>query len=226
MNILLIESDSLFADEIKRLLEKEKYKVLVAESGVKALSMAFSHQLDIIIMERIMPDMDGIVICKELLLRHDVPLIILSNTNDRNDKILCIGTGAYDYIEKPIWAADIAYMVRTIIHNQENQPMKNEKEILEYKDTLKLDVENRIISICAVEASFTMKETEIIELFLRHKNEVLSKCFIHETIWKEPEYYDTGYVSTYINRIRNKLNEYDLDPIKTIRLKGYKWEDI
>lgn len=225
MRILVIETDFNFAAEIREHLEKEEHTVYTAYDGISGLSTAMSRELDMIIMERIIPNSDGVMLCRELLKRHDVPLIMLSDIHDRNDKILCFGMGTEEYMEKPVRAIDIVYRVRTIIKRQEQRALEDKKKDLNYKGVLEVDIDTKRIFINNREMHFTNKEYEIIEFFITHKNEIFARNEIYEEIWKEPEYYDTGYVTTYINRLRRKLSIYDLHPIKTIRNRGYMWTD-
>ena len=225
MDILIIEPDTVFGEQIKTVLEKNNMRVFLAFDGISGLSIAFSRHLDFIVMERFITDIDGITLCKELLKRHDIPLLILSDISDRNDKILCIGTGAEEYIEKPIRPIDILYHLNMLIKRNEVYNQSKHDSILKYKDIIHLNCRIKQVLIYNKDIDFTDKEYDILELLLSHKGVCFSKEEIYQNVWKKPEYYDTGYVTTYINRLRSKFSKYNFNPIKTIRLKGYMIEE-
>ena len=225
MVILVIESNYNFATQIRDNLERDGHEVYTAYDGTTGLATALSRRLDMVIMERIMPDMDGVHICQEIMKRHDIPLLMISDITDRNDKILCIGLGAEDYMEKPLRPVDILYRVRKIIKRREELAIEEERKLLSYKNILTIDPEEQKVIIDEKEVYFTGKEYELLLFFMTHRGKVYHKSEIYKYIWKEPEYYDTGYVTTYINRLRTKLKKYNLKPIKTIRTKGYMWSE-
>lgn len=225
MVILVIESDFNFALSVREQLEKDGHEVYTAYDGTSGLATAMSRHLDMVIMERIMPDTDGIRLCTEIMKRHDIPLLMISDIHTRNDKILCLGLGAEEYVEKPIRSQDVLYKVRKIIKRREERTEEEEKKALMYKGILTVDADNKRVYIKGKELDLTGREYEMLLFFLTHRGKIYTRAEIYEQIWKEPEYYDTGYVTTYINRLRTKLAKYGLKPIKTIRLKGYMWSE-
>ena len=165
-----------------------------------------------------LPEEDGVILCRELLKTVDVPLLIMSGIHSREDKMLCIGNGAEEYLEKPLRPADVLYRVRRLKKKQEERKREEDQKLLRYRELLLADGG---VYVHGRKQNFTNREYDLLLFFLTHRDRIYSKGEIFESVWKEPASNDTGCVTTYINSIRMKLSKYDLNPIKTVRTKGY-----
>ncbi len=221
MIIVVIEPDEYMASSIKEQLQKDDHKVYIAGNGISGIESVRSRNAELIIMERNLPDSDGIEICRRIYTERKAPIIVISDIHTREDKILCIGFGAYEYMERPVRPIDILYRVRKVVDSLTEKKARDEEKKLHYSGKLTINDGEKRAYIQGKPIDLTEKEYELLRFFLTHRERIYSGEEIYENVWKEPAYNDTGCVTTYISRIRNKLLKYDLRPIKTVRGKGY-----
>ena len=221
--ILVAEDDFEIAMAIKKYLEKENYKVIWGSTGVEALEEFHMHKFDLAIIDIMMPEMDGLTLCKNIKLKSRIPVIILSAKNKELDKVEGLNIGADDYMTKPFSLLELSARVNRHIKSYESFKGKENKKILKHRDGLSIDLENNIVYLDSEKVNLTEKEYEILNLFVNNPKETFSKREIYENIWGSD--LDTNTVTVHIKKLREKLDENIKRPkfIETVWGKGYRY---
>lgn len=217
MKILVCDDESLIRNVIKEYLVIERYEVIEAENGVEAIELAKNNSIDLVIMDIMMPKMDGYQAVKEIKKIQDVPFIMLTARSEEFDKLLGFEIGADDYVTKPFSPKELVARVKAVLKRTQN-----EVNNFTY-DTLVLDDLAHEVRIDGIIVPLTPKEYELLKYFINNKNIALSRESILLNIWGYDFYGDERTVDTHVKTLRNSLGEYR-DLIKTVRGMGYKFE--
>ncbi|NRF39455.1 response regulator transcription factor [Pedobacter foliorum] len=206
MEILLIEDDQRVADLIKRGLEEQDFKVTVAFDGEMGKKLALSKPYDLIIMDIILPKINGLDLCKEI--RHvyaNIPIIMLTALGTTDDKVEGFDAGADDYLVKPFELRELHVRVRALL-KRNHAPVKDQGFILKYAD-LELNNQTKTVFRSGTEISLTPKELKLLEFMMRNSERVLSRAEIAEKVWDA--HFDTGtnFIDVYINYLRKKIDK-------------------
>ncbi len=223
--VLIIEDEKELAQILGDYLEVEGFFSELAYDGESGLRMFLDKKPDMVILDIMLPKMDGIEVCKRIREVSDVPILILSAKNGEMDKVISLGIGADDYVTKPFGASELIARVKAHIRRY---TAKQEKQDPAKKETLCIG--NLKLKKDCYEASFgeqsldlTTKEFEVLYFFASHPGQVFSKEQIYEQIWGSNEYGDLSSVAVYIKRLRRKLEQFEADYIKTVWGVGYKF---
>jgi len=224
--VLIIEDEKELAEILGEYLDVEGYEVMLAFDGQKGLKYVEDFNPDLILLDIMLPIIDGMTLCKKVRETLDIPIIMLSAKSGEMDKVICLGIGADDYVTKPFSPLELVARVKA--HLRRFDKTHNEKEMLgaglEVKaGRLTLSKESYTAKIDEVEVNFTTKEFMVLYFFASHNNQVFTKEQLYENIWGMNEYGDISSVAVYIKRIREKLKEYQIDYIKTVWGIGYKF---
>lgn len=217
MKILVVDDEKLIRDVIKEYLLNENYKVLEAEDGIQAIEMAEKYDIDLIILDIMMPKKDGYSAYKEIRENKVIPTIILSARNEEYDKLIGFDLGIDDFLAKPFSPKELVARVKAVLRR--NQQLTSS---FEYK-TLKVDFMGRVITIDNKEIKVTPKEFELLSYFIKNKNIAISRETLLNKIWGYDFYGDYRTIDTHIKMLRNNLGIYR-DLIVTVRSIGYKFE--
>ncbi|SHF66673.1 DNA-binding response regulator, OmpR family, contains REC and winged-helix (wHTH) domain [Caldanaerobius fijiensis DSM 17918] len=228
-NVVLIADDDKNVQEILQLyLKKEGFDVEFADDGDMALKKARDLKPDLIILDIMMPVLDGLEVCKQLRKESDVPIIMLTAKGEDLDKILGLEIGADDYVTKPFNPREVVARVKAVIRRVAERGEKgghNKKNVIAYPG-LEIDIDNYYVKLNGQEVAMTPKEIELLWYLASNCNKVFTREQLLEEIWGYDYYGDTRTVDTHIKRIRAKLNKKDNYPwdIKTVWGVGYKFE--
>ena len=217
MNVLVVDDEKLIREVIKEYASLEKYNVYEAENGIEALKIIDEVDIDVIVLDIMMPKMDGYTFFKELKKEKGIPTIILSARNDEYDKLLGFELGVDDYLTKPFSPKELMARIKAITRRGQN---KEDKFV--YK-TLVVDFVGHTIEIDNKEVNVTPKEFEILTYFINNKNVAISREALLNKLWGYDYFGDDRTIDTHIKMLRNNLGIYR-DLIKTVRGIGYKFE--
>ena len=217
MRVLLVEDEKGVAGFVKKGLEEELYTVDVSADGIEGLSMALDTQYDIIILDVMLPGMNGIDVCKQLRKKGiSTPVLVLTAKDAVRDKVIGLDSGADDYLTKPFLFEEFLARIRALTR-------RITTDIVELVCTdLKLDIRSHKAYIGTAEITLRRKEFTILEYLLRNKGRVLSRTQILENIWGYNSDPATNIVDVHIKSIREKIAaECDTEYIRTVRGIGY-----
>lgn len=223
--ILVIEDDIDINGLISRYLQKQNYSVYSAFDGKEALELISSNDFHLIILDLMLPEVEGYSVLKIIRKHKNVPVLILSAKNDEIDKIEALDLGADDYITKPFTVGELlarvnAQIRRFVLLNNSNQLTSN---ILKFKN-LQLNSDTYEVFKDDIPISLSAKEFEILKLFIENPNKVFSKPHIYREIWKDEYLGDDNAIMVQINRLRSKIEDNTSEPsyIQTVWGIGYK----
>lgn len=223
--ILVVEDDLDIHNLITRYLQKQNYSVHSAFNGKEALELFASNDYHLIILDLMLPEVNGYEIIETIRKQKNVPVLILSAKSDEIDKIEALDLGADDYITKPFTVGELlarvnAQIRRFVLFNSLNQSTEN---ILKFK-SLRINLDTYEAFKNDMPISLSAKEFEILRLFIENPNKVFSKPQIYRVIWKEEYYGDDNVIMVQINRLRSKIEDNPSNPtyIQTVWGIGYK----
>ncbi len=215
MKILLVEDNKTIAKNIKKYLEIEWYEVLVAENGLYWLEVARKNDFDIILLDLMLPWMDGIEICKQLKKEKDIPIIMTTAKWQLDDKLEWFDVWADDYLVKPFDLEELFARIKALSKRFWNQ------ELFEIWD-LEIDLEAKKVLKNNEEIKLTIKEFNILEILLNNIGIAISRTAIIEELWWGDSLFEwDGKLDVYISNIRKKLGK---DFVETVKWFGYKIE--
>jgi len=215
--ILIIEDEARIADFIKRGLTYEGYRVQVAYSGEEGLAKAQETPPDLIILDLMLPDIDGLELCRILREDSDVPILILTARDRVTDKVAGLDSGADDYLVKPFAFDELLARIRALLRRRKPPS----EPILSFAD-LTMDLTTREVRRGERVIKLTPKEFDLLELFLRHPRQVLTRDIIYERIWGYDFGGESNIIDVYIRYLRSKLEEKgESRLIHTVRGVGY-----
>lgn len=217
MNILVVDDEKLIRSVIKDYLENEGMIIFEAENGYEAIRVFKEEKIDLIILDIMMPKMDGYETLKELRKISEAPVIMLTAMKEELDKLHGFDLGVDDYVTKPFSPKELVARVKAILKRDGKI-----KEIYQYKDLI-IDYKGRKVTIDNKEVELTPKEYELLTYFISNKGIALSRETLLNVIWGYDFYGDYRTVDTHIKMLRRSLGKYR-DLIKTVRAVGYKYE--
>ena len=225
--ILIIEDEEAIADLEKDYLELSDFDVTIEHDGEEGLKQALSGDYGLIILDLMLPGMDGFEVCKHIREKKDVPVIMVSAKKDDIDKIRGLGLGADDYLTKPFSPSELVARVKAHLSRYSRLVGNNAKknDIIEIRE-LKIDKTARRVFIDGVEKPFTTKEFDLLTFLADHPNQVFSKEELFRQIWNMESVGDIATVTVHIKKIREKI-EYDTSNpqyIETIWGVGYRFK--
>lgn len=211
MKILVVDDEKLIVKGIKFSLEKDGYEVEAAYDGLSGLEMIKQGGYDLVLLDVMLPKMNGFEVCQAAREFSSVPIIMLTAKSDDSDKIAGLEYGADDYITKPFNILEIEARIKAIFRRMD-RIAKSDDKVIESKD-LKLYPESRRVFIKDVEYNLTQKEYEVLELLVTNPNKVFSREALLKTIWGNEYPGDVRTVDVHIRRLREKIELSPSDPL-------------
>lgn len=223
--ILVVDDDKDILDIIEIYLKNDNFNVITAEDGSIAMDKLREHDIDLIILDIMMPNLDGIHACLEIRKKEKVPIIMLSAKDDSSSKILGLNVGADDYVTKPFNPLELVARVKSQIrrYSEFNVERPKNKEEIVINDMI-INTASREVFIGEKLIELTPIEFSILEVLAKNRGRVLSTENIYESVWKEPFYNAKNTVAVHIRNIREKIEISPKDPkyIKVVWGVGYK----
>ena len=217
MNVLIIDDELLIRDVVKEYCLNEGYKVLEASNGIEGLEILEKESVDIIVLDIMMPKMDGYTFFSKMKEKYNIPTIVLSARSEEYDKLFGFSIGIDDYLTKPFSPKELIARIKAISKRYK----KEEKEEFNYLG-IKIDFKGRVLYIDNKEVAITPKEFDLLKYFIENPNTAISREQILNKVWGYDYFGDDRTIDTHIKILRNKLGKYR-DSIVTVRSIGYKF---
>ncbi|WP_333861972.1 response regulator transcription factor [Clostridium sp.] len=222
--ILIIEDDEEINNLIYNTLKKEKYNIIQAFNGEDAINKYYNDTFQLVILDLMLPYIDGLEVLKKIREESTVPVIILSAKDQETDRVIGLGMGADDYIIKPFFTRELTARVKSQLRRYLNYNRTQPKNsILHYLD-LELNTLNYKVFKKTKELNLTPKEFQLLKLFLENPDRVFTKAQIFNNVWENKYIHDDNTVMVNIKRLRNKIEDNPNTPkyISTVWGIGYK----
>lgn len=218
--ILVVDDEWNIYRLISRFAEHEGHETMGALNGAEAIQLCREHDFDIVLMDVMMPGMDGFAACTAIKKEKDVPVLMLSARGAEYDKLRGFEAGVDDYVVKPFSPRELMARVNVIVSRHKNLSIRTPEELL---GGLRIDRLGRNVFVDNVKTELTAKEFDLLEYFVKNKGIALSRNQILDAVWGYEYYGDDRTVDWQIKLLRNKLGIYRVY-IKTLRGVGYKFE--
>ena len=220
--ILVVDDEIKIREIIKEYAEFEGYEVAQAEDGMQAVEMVKNQDFDIIIMDVMMPKLDGYSACKEIRKIKKIPVIMLSARGEEYDKLFGFEIGVDDYVVKPFSPKELMARIRAVLNRA--SATQHTEDVIKYEG-LEINFTAREVKIDGERVSMTPKEYDLLFYLVKNMNIALSREKLLEEVWGFDFYGDDRTVDTHIKMLRNSLGKYR-NLIVTLRGMGYKFEKI
>lgn len=220
--ILVVDDEQRIREIIKEYAEFNGFQVTQAEDGMDAVEKVRNEDFDIIIMDIMMPKLDGYSACKEIKKTKEIPVIMLSARGEEYDKLFGFEIGVDDYVVKPFSPKELMARIRAVLNRVQNS--RKTEDIITY-ETLVINFTAREVTIDGEKVQMTPKEYDLLFYMVRNMNIALSREKLLEEVWGFDFYGDDRTVDTHIKMLRNSLKQYR-NLIVTLRGMGYKFEKI
>jgi DNA-binding response OmpR family regulator len=227
--ILVADDDAEIRDIVRIYLQNEGFRVLEAEDGAQALRLLRSESVDLVVLDVMMPHLDGMKACLKIREKSGIPIIMLSAKGEDIDKITGLTMGADDYVAKPFNPLELIARVKAQLRKLERAggggAKAADEPIIEINDLL-IDKDRHSVTVRSKEVALTPIEFAILELMARHRGHVFNVDKIYQSVWKENKFLSDNTVMVHIRNIREKLEENPREPqiVKTVWGVGYKIE--
>jgi len=221
-NLLLAEDDNNLGILLRNYLDVKNYKTTLCVNGKIALEEFPRVSYDLCILDIMMPEMDGLTLAKEMRkINPGIPVIFLTAKNQKEDVIEGFITGADDYITKPFSMEELLYRIEAILRRV-SEPVVHKKEESYIIGEYSFDALKQLLSFRNQTVKLTTKESELLELLCRHRNEILERNFALKAIWIDDNYFNARSMDVYITKLRKYLKKDPTIKILNIHGKGYK----
>lgn len=219
--VLVVDDDQHIAELISLYLEKEGYRTVVVYDGKKALEKVTIEKPDLVMLDIMLPGMDGYQVCTEIRKQSNVPVIMLTAKGETFDKVLGLELGADDYIVKPFEPKELVARVKAVLRRYDTKPVEQDK-VLNYPN-LEINFSNYSVMYHGKGLEFPPKEFELLYYLAEHPNRVFTREQLLDHIWGYEYLGDTRTVDVHVKRIREKLSKEDEWGILTVWSVGYKF---
>jgi len=219
--ILVVDDENSVRDLIQLILKRENYEIITVSDGKSAIEASKTEKPDLIILDLMLPDINGYEVCKEIYNTSQIPIIMLTAKNEVIDKVLGLEYGADDYITKPFESIELIARVKAVLRRRNND---TSSEVI-VCNKLKIDLTNMVITKNDEEISVTQKEFQLLELLSRNPKKVFGREDLLQKLWGYDYYGDSRVVDTCITRLRKKIEDDNTNPryIITVFGMGYRF---
>ena len=222
--VLVVDDAKSLREFVRRNLDVRGYRVVTAVNGADALAQFQAHEIDLVILDLIMPQMDGLEVIRRLRMTSNVPIIVLSALGEENTKIQALNRGADDYLTKPFGVGELLARVQAVLRRAQHAPLKQESPVI-VRGSIVLDRERHEVTIDGQPVDLTPTEFSLLEYLMRNAGKVLPHRAILQNVWG-PEYgQEAEYLRVYIGRLRQKIEPDPNNPkyLHTERGVGYSF---
>jgi phosphate regulon transcriptional regulator PhoB len=223
--ILIVDDEPPIIEVLEYNLKKANYEVIVARDGQEALEKARRQRPDLVILDLMLPKLDGLEVCRALRRDGDLPIIMLTAKDEEVDRVVGLELGADDYVVKPFSVRELVARVKTVLRRSGPKP-EPVSEVLQVGD-LRLDAARHEVHLGSTELELTSLEFDLLHVLMAHADRVLTREQLLDQVWGYDYYGDTRTVDTAVKRLRAKLRRLapDSEFILTVRGVGYKLQE-
>ena len=212
MKILVVDDEMLLVKRIRFNLQNEGYDVITGSNGLEAVALVQEQNPDLVVLDVMMPEMDGLTACSKIREFSDVPIIMLTAKTDDMDKLIGFDHGVDDYLTKPFNILELKARIRALLRRSRAAAPKEQPSNTLSIGSITLDLDARNAYRAGVLADLTAKEFDVIEFLMRNPNRVYSREALLDTIWAYEYRSDIRTVDVHIRRLREKLEENPAEP--------------
>lgn len=225
MKILVIEDEPRLAEYLRKALSESSYVVDVAHDGVTGRQLALEGHYDLVLLDVMLPRVDGFQVLHELRRETSVPVLMLTARDAVDDRVRGLQAGADDYLVKPFALSELLARVQALLRRGTARPARSDSEVLRLAD-LEVDLVRRRAIRSGVRLNLTAKEFTLLTLLLRRQGQVLSRSLLAEQVWDMNFDSNTNVVEVAVRRLRSKLDDpFGKKLLHTVRGMGYVLED-
>jgi two-component system, OmpR family, response regulator ResD len=221
--ILVVDDDTTVSEVVARYLERDGYAVETVADGRTALDRALAEPPDLVVLDLMLPGMDGLEVMRRLRERERVSVILLTAKGEHTDRIIGLRLGADDYVVKPFSPAELVARVDAVLRRVDTSPELEEPIAF---DDLELDPVARRVTVRGEEVQLTVREYELLLHFMRHPGQVFSRDQLMDAVWQYSFYTDTSTVTVHVRRLRAKIEADPSEPrwLQTVWGVGYRFQ--
>lgn len=229
-SVLIVEDEESLAEPLAFLLKKEGFEVALAGDGPTALEIFASEQIDIVLLDLMLPGMSGTEVCRQLRRTSSVPVIMVTARDSEIDKVVGLELGADDYVTKPYFARELIARIRAVLRRGgDNTPQSEELAddgMVLRENRVMMDVERHIVTVDGHKVPMPLKEFDLLEYLMRNSGRVLTRGQLIDRVWGADYVGDTKTLDVHIKRLRSKIERNPSRPeiLVTVRGLGYKFE--
>ncbi|MBE5796165.1 MAG: response regulator transcription factor [Clostridiales bacterium] len=225
-HILLVDDEPLMLKGLKYTLEQEGYETELAMDGEEALDKFLAHPFDLVLLDVMLPKLDGLSVCQRIREHSNVPIIMLTAKGEDMDKILGLEYGADDYMTKPFNILEVRARIRTVLRRATASQPLEDKKIIRVRD-MEVNLLKRTVTLGGKDVKLTAKEFDLLQLFITNRGRPFSRQEMLETVWKYDYTGDARTVDVHIRRLREKVERNTNQPefILTKWKVGYYFTD-
>lgn len=225
-HILVVEDEPAIADSVALNLREEGFKATVAYRGDEGLRLALEGGFDLIILDLMLPGLDGRELCRRLRRQSEVPILMLSARGREIDKVLGLEIGADDYLTKPFGMLELIARVKALLRRAQTSAAVTDSRDERYEaGEVVMEVARHQVTLGGEPVSLRPKEFELLRVLLANRDRVVSRDRLLELVWGEDRFLDRGTLDVHIRRLREKLEKHPSNPrrIRTVRGVGYTY---
>jgi len=224
--ILLVEDEAAIADSVAYSMRNEGFEVEIAADGLSALSLYRSFHPDLIILDLMLPKLNGLDLCRAIRKESSVPIIMLTAKTEEIDRVLGLELGADDYVSKPFSIRELIARVKAVLRRAEAGREDKGDAVLEVGD-VQMDVARRRVTVRGNPVHLPLKQFELLRILLANKGKVIERGELFRQVWDADEEYDSGTLDVHIRWLREKIEQDPSRPqyIRTLRGIGYRITD-
>jgi DNA-binding response OmpR family regulator len=225
--ILLVDDEDSVQKLLAYPLERDGYRVVAARDGEEALTRFASEKVDLVVLDVMLPRLDGLEVCKRLRSQSSVPIIMLTARDDELDKVLGLELGADDYVTKPFSIREFRSRVRALLRRAASPRHDPRSDEVIVNDGLSIDLARRVVEVDGRPVQLTYVEFELLRILASNPGRVYTRQMLLEALWGGYEYREPRTIDVHVRHLREKLEAEPRDPelIHTVRGVGYRFRD-
>lgn len=222
--IMVVEDEESFSEALSFMLRREGYEVEVAGDGNTAMDVFERHGADLILLDLMLPGLSGLEVCRQIRVKSQVPIIMLTAKDGEIDKVVGLEIGADDYVTKPFSSRELLARVRSVLRR--NGELEELIASTVEAGPVRMDVDRHVVTVRGETVAMPLKEFDLLELLVRNAGRVLTRAQLIDRVWGADYVGDTKTLDVHVKRLRAKVEEDPANPVHlvTVRGLGYKFE--